>query len=115
MTPRNPPGTTPSASPVNSARRIWIGLVTAGLLVTLIVIAGGWIAEHYGWRIAFVATGLPGIALAAVVRLTIAEPPRGRFDRRLRFDGRLRFDSRKGRLCLDSGGTFRQNRGRWLW
>jgi len=39
--------------------------------------AGGWIADNLNWRVAFVAVGLPGLLLAAVVRLTLREPPRG--------------------------------------
>jgi MFS family permease len=42
--------------------------------------AGGWIGEHYGWRAAFLWMGLPGVALALLVRFTIREPERGRFD-----------------------------------
>src|SRR3984885_9253024 len=38
---------------------------------------GGYVSQHYGWRMAFYAAGLPGIALAAVLWLTIAEPKRG--------------------------------------
>ncbi len=42
--------------------------------------AGGWIAENYGWRWAFIVLGLPGILLAILVRLTIKEPVRGQTD-----------------------------------
>src|SRR5215475_1875346 len=38
---------------------------------------GGWVNQHYGWRMAFFAAGLPGVALAAVLWLTISEPKRG--------------------------------------
>lgn len=38
---------------------------------------GGWVNQHYGWRMAFFSCGLPGIALAAILWLTIAEPKRG--------------------------------------
>ena len=38
--------------------------------------AGGWIKEMFDWRTAFFVVGLPGVALAAVVRLTLREPPR---------------------------------------
>ena len=38
---------------------------------------GGWINEWFGWRTAFVVVGLPGILLAALVRFTVIEPPRG--------------------------------------
>ncbi|GKQ50757.1 MFS transporter [Bradyrhizobium sp. Ce-3] len=38
---------------------------------------GGTINQHYGWRMAFFTAGLPGIALAAILWLTISEPKRG--------------------------------------
>jgi len=38
---------------------------------------GGYINQHYGWRMAFFSAGLPGIALAAVLWLTVTEPRRG--------------------------------------
>jgi len=38
---------------------------------------GGYVNQHYGWRMAFFSAGLPGIALAAVLWLTITEPKRG--------------------------------------
>jgi MFS family permease len=42
---------------------------------------GGWIAQFFGWRAAFLAVGTPGLLLAALVRLTVREPPRGHADR----------------------------------
>lgn len=44
---------------------------------TLGYLLGGWINELYGWRIAFLSLGLPGLLLAMLVRMTLAEPPRG--------------------------------------
>src|SRR5438477_1638199 len=38
---------------------------------------GGYVNQHYGWRMAFYTAGLPGMALAAVMWLTITEPKRG--------------------------------------
>lgn len=38
------------------------------------VVTGGLIADAYGWRTAFLLVGLPGIALAIVVVLTLIEP-----------------------------------------
>ncbi|MCC8971629.1 spinster family MFS transporter [Bradyrhizobium brasilense] len=38
---------------------------------------GGYVNQHYGWRMAFFTAGLPGVALAAVLWLTITEPKRG--------------------------------------
>ncbi len=37
---------------------------------------GGYVAQHYGWRWAFAALGLPGVLVAALVMLTVREPPR---------------------------------------
>nr|MDH4382292.1 MFS transporter [Gammaproteobacteria bacterium] len=44
---------------------------------------GGWINEVFGWRNAFFLLGLPGIALAVVVRMTVPEPQRGLSDARV--------------------------------
>ena len=41
---------------------------------------GGWGNELFGWRYAFVLTGLPGVAVALLVRFTIREPTRGHSD-----------------------------------
>jgi predicted MFS family arabinose efflux permease len=41
---------------------------------------GAWVSDHFGWRAVFIALGLPGVLLALLVRLTVAEPPRGQFD-----------------------------------
>jgi predicted MFS family arabinose efflux permease len=52
--------------------------VPLGVLVGLL--AGGWLDEALGWRAAFLVVGLPGLALAVVVALTLREPPRGLAD-----------------------------------
>lgn len=41
---------------------------------------GGWVAEAYGWRMAFLVAGVPGIAIATLIRLTMREPERGAMD-----------------------------------
>jgi len=38
---------------------------------------GGWLNEYFGWRVAFLVVGVPGILLAIIVRTTLAEPIRG--------------------------------------
>jgi MFS family permease len=43
----------------------------------LSAMAGGYAASHYGWRTACVVVGIPGIAVALLVRWLIKEPPRG--------------------------------------
>jgi predicted MFS family arabinose efflux permease len=40
-------------------------------------LAGGWVNQYFGWRMAFFVVGLPGLVLAIVLRLTLREPPRG--------------------------------------
>ena len=40
-------------------------------------VAGTWLAQHYGWRVAFMAVGLPGVLVALAIRALIKEPPRG--------------------------------------
>lgn len=40
-------------------------------------VTGGTIADSHGWRMAFYALAIPGIALAIIVRLTLKEPTRG--------------------------------------
>lgn len=44
------------------------------------MVLGGFIADHWGWRTAFVVVGLPGIVFAGLLRLIVREPPRGRYD-----------------------------------
>ena len=49
--------------------------MTAGPLALLIsFVAGGWLAETYGWRVAFFILGVPGLLLAILFRLTVVEP-----------------------------------------
>lgn len=40
----------------------------------------GWLNQFYGWRMAFIIIGLPGVIVALLVRLTVKEPPRGYAD-----------------------------------
>jgi len=49
--------------------------VNWGILLGFLI--GGWINEWYGWRVAFVVVGMPGLLLAALVRFTVKEPVRG--------------------------------------
>jgi len=50
-----------------------LGIPIGGALGSL---AGGWLGQAYGWRMAFLLVGLPGVVLALIVRLTLREPPR---------------------------------------
>lgn len=50
---------------------------TAGPVGAVIAaIGGGWAAQHYGWRAAFIGCGLVGIVAALLFRLTMREPAR---------------------------------------
>lgn len=64
----------PPAARARGMSVISIGAVTG---MGLGMIVGGWLEESHGWRVAFLAAGLPGIVLALVFRLTIREPVRG--------------------------------------
>lgn len=56
-------------------------LVMGGPLGSMIAFAGGgWLADAFGWRIAFLVFGAPGLLLAGLIRLTVREPVRGAFD-----------------------------------
>lgn len=48
--------------------------IPAGMLIG--AVAGGWIAQTLGWRMAFIALGLPGILLAGIAALVLREPER---------------------------------------
>ena len=52
--------------------------IPVGVFVSFVV--GGFINEHYGWRAAYLAVGLPGLLLALLVKFTVREPRRGEFD-----------------------------------
>jgi MFS family permease len=43
-------------------------------------VSGGWFAQHYSWREAFLAMGAPGLALALLMPLLLKEPARGLVD-----------------------------------
>ncbi len=49
--------------------------VNLGIMLGYLI--GGWVNEWLDWRWAFIVAGLPGLAIALLVRLTVREPPRG--------------------------------------
>ncbi len=59
-----------------------LGVFTLGvpLGAFLGAVLGGALAQAYGWRVAFFALGLPGVALAILFKLTVREPARGGMD-----------------------------------
>ncbi len=56
-----------------------IGFYSTGVNIGILFgfLAGGWLNEFFGWRVAFLVVGAPGILLAILVRFTVAEPVRG--------------------------------------
>ena len=56
-----------------------LGIFSLGVPVGIMVgfLAGGWMAQTLGWRVAFLVVGVPGLVLAAIVALTVREPRRG--------------------------------------
>lgn len=64
----------------SSAMGVYTLGVSAGIM--LAYLAGGWVAEHIGWREAFFIVGMPGLLLAALVRFTLQEPERGESEQR---------------------------------
>jgi len=50
----------------------------SGLLLGFLI--GGWLTSQFGWRIALIAFGLPGIIFAYVIWHKLKEPPRGHSD-----------------------------------
>ncbi|MFT6093355.1 MAG: putative MFS family arabinose efflux permease [Pseudohongiellaceae bacterium] len=43
---------------------------------------GGWLNEYFGWRVAFMVVGLPGLLIAVLVRFTLKEPIRGLMEKK---------------------------------
>jgi predicted MFS family arabinose efflux permease len=62
-----------------------MGIFALGVNIGLLIayLAGGWLSEHYGWRTTFIAVGLPGVLIAALVYFTTSEPERGASDARI--------------------------------
>ncbi len=56
-----------------------LGVYSTGVNIGILFgfLLGGWLNEFFGWRTAFVVVGLPGIALAVLVAVTLREPIRG--------------------------------------
>jgi predicted MFS family arabinose efflux permease len=56
------------------ARALGVFMMAAMAGYVLGLVLGGYIAEHYGWRAAFLIVGPPGLALALVVHFVLKEP-----------------------------------------
>jgi MFS family permease len=60
-----------------------LSILSAGSQIGSFVglVLAGFVNQRYGWRIAFIVAGIPGIALAIFFRLTVREPQRGGAER----------------------------------
>jgi predicted MFS family arabinose efflux permease len=58
-----------------------MGILTLGATAGtgLGLMTGGYISDLWGWRMAFVVLGAPGILLAGILYLSVKEPERGRY------------------------------------
>ncbi len=56
-----------------------LGFYSTGVSIGILFgfLMGGWLNEFFGWRVAFLVVGVPGILLALIVRFTLVEPRRG--------------------------------------
>ena len=52
---------------------------------------GGWLNEYFGWRVAFLVVGVPGIILAGIVYTTVPEPIRGLLENKKASDNQVPF------------------------
>jgi MFS family permease len=62
----------------NSALAILSAGAPVGILLSMY--GGAVLSTHYGWRVAFLALGIPGVLLSLLIYLTVREPLRGRWD-----------------------------------
>jgi predicted MFS family arabinose efflux permease len=61
-----------------TAMAIYLAGAPAGILIGFIL--GGWLTELYGWRVALVAVGMPGLLFALVLAKLLKDPARGQMD-----------------------------------
>jgi predicted MFS family arabinose efflux permease len=62
------------------ATAIGVWYLSAGIGFAVAFFAGGWIVTEHGWRATFLLAGIPGLALAPLLLLTLREPTRGQLD-----------------------------------
>jgi predicted MFS family arabinose efflux permease len=81
-------GTSPSVNSIISdlyepkERAGALSFYATGLNVGLLLafFGGGWIEQHFGWRSAFLAAGIPGLVIAFLFIFTVPEPKRGQVE-----------------------------------
>ncbi|MEM1232233.1 MAG: MFS transporter [Pseudomonadota bacterium] len=66
--------------PNERARAMGIYITGAAMGTGSGLMLGGYLADWLGWRMTFVALGVPGVILGLILYLTVREPERGRLD-----------------------------------
>ncbi len=61
-----------------------MGVFTLGISIGIMLayLAGGWVAQNIGWRVAFFIVGIPGVLSALLFWGSVEEPRRGQTDSR---------------------------------
>ena len=56
-----------------------LAIYSSGLYLGTLLgnVGGGWLSEAFDWRTAFMVVGIPGVALAILMQMTVKEPVRG--------------------------------------
>jgi len=65
--------------PSELARAMGILTIGATMGTAFGLMAGGLLSEAFGWRMAFVLMGLPGVLIGVLLYFTVIEPRRGRY------------------------------------
>lgn len=60
-----------SAERTRAMAAYWLAAPIASLVGFVL---GGWLNEHYGWRVTLFLAGIPGLLAAGVIKLTVKEP-----------------------------------------
>jgi MFS family permease len=69
--------------------------------------AAGWIAQHYGWRMTFIVSGIPGAIVGLLFLLTVREPRRHQKTDHARIGETLRFLAASPTFwCMVMGAAF---------
>lgn len=63
-------------------RALAMGIYSSGIYLGIMLsfLLGSYLADRFGWRMTFLLLGPPGLVLALVLRFTVKEPVRGRFE-----------------------------------
>lgn len=91
-----------------------LAIYSSGVFVgsAIAYLGGGFLREHFDWRIAFYILGAPGLLFVLVLRFTVKEPPRGLSEQRSSETGASTFNetlkhllSSPSWVCLMAGAS----------